>query len=276
MPPASHHAASPASATKTLKGKYKAPETIPRGALTGLPRRPLPDRLRFLTPRQVRELVNAEAFAEAIKRPFAAMLTLHWRCDPAFDPAEWGTRTTRFLDKLRRWLDRQDIPPFYAFVHEVGGHYGHHTHLLLHLPHLQAAAYRALKGELEAWVIETENLEAKRIDPRGRPWSPVRVTPNKPGTFGMRTRKMRGGALSYLLKAIDPDDVTYRGHGAEQKAAAMGIKPRRSKPVKAKRYGASRSLGPKARREADWTELRTDEEIFARLKPEKPNGGARR
>jgi len=212
--------------------------------------------------------VNAEAFAEKIGLPFAAMLTVHWGCDPAFAPAEWSARTTRFLDKLRRFLDRRGIPPAYVYAHEVGGHYGHHSHVLLHLPKLRAAGYRSLRLELEAWVAETENLATDRLDPRGRPWLPAVVTPNEPNAFGMRTAKMRGGKLSYLLKAINPDDVTYRGHGAEPKAAAMGIRPRPSKPIEVKRCGASRSLGPKARKEAGWTELRTDEEFFTRLKPE--------
>lgn len=272
MPSPATPAAPPSRPLSGAKGNYTPSSVIRRGPLKDLPKRPPPDRHRFLTPRQVRELMNIEAFAEAKGTPFTAHLTLHWRCDPNFDPAEWGARTTRCFDKLGRWLDRHGIPIAFAFVHEVGVQYGEHTHCLLHLPKAKRdviASYHALKAELEAWVIATENLATDKLDPRGRPWPPVTVTPDKPHHFGMRTAKMRGGALAYLLKGIDPGDLAYRGNGAEPRAAAMGIKPRSStKPIEVQRYGASRTLGPKARREAGWRELTSVEEFYARLKPE--------
>jgi hypothetical protein len=72
----------------------------------------------------------------------------------------------------------------------------------------------------------------------------------------------------YLLKGIDPQDVAYTGFGAEQRAAFLGIKPKaNAKPISVQRSGTSRNLGPKARREAGWPDLRSLVELHARLNP---------
>lgn len=256
---------------KTAQGNYTPSMLARRGPFAGLPKRPEPDRTRFLTPRQVRELVNAEAFGERQGLSFAVHVTIHWQCDPAFNVAAWGERMTRFLDKLGRWLDRHGIPVAYAYAHEVGSRYGEHTHLALHLPKAKRdviQSYHALKAELEAWIIETEDFATDKTDWRGKPWPPVTITPDKPHNFGTHTPKMRAGVFAYLLEGVDPSDVTYRGHGAEQRAAAMGVRPKLNAGlVLCKRSGASRSLGHAARRKAGWREVTDLEAIYGRLKP---------
>jgi len=244
------------------------PGAVPRGSHAGLPRRPKADRLRHLTPRQILELLNAEAFAEWQGIGFTAHATLHWRCNPAFDPSTWGRRLTRFLDKLRRWLKRQDIPVAFAWVNEVGREYGEHTHLVLHVPKPRRGAigaFNAFKASLHAWIMETEGFNPAQVDRFGKPWPAVKITGAR---YGIHNRRMRSGLCKYLLKGIDPKDLAYTGYGAEPRAASLGIRPRRNAaPILNQRFGASRSLGPAARRAAGWVELRSLEELHARLNP---------
>src|SRR4051812_860043 len=95
---------------QTKQGKYRPSQLVARGFYAGLPKRPKPDPSRYLTPRQIRELLNVESFAESQGIGFAAHVTLHWQCSPDFTISVWSLRLRRFLDKLRRWLERRGIP----------------------------------------------------------------------------------------------------------------------------------------------------------------------
>lgn len=244
---------------------------VSRGPLAGLPRRAVVDRAAFITPRQQLTLVNGEAFAEHQGWGFAAHVTLHWQCDPAFRVEAWASRTKTFLDKLVRWLQRQNIPVAYAWAHEVGREYGAHTHVLLHLPRAKRAVrehYQTLIAKLAAWVIETENLATDKVDRHGKPWLPVKITPDEPHTYGARNRKMRSGLLKYLLEGIDPDDVAYTGAGPKPRAETLGVRPKRNAgQIPHKRCGTSHSLGPMARKAAGWSELTAIQDLHERLNP---------
>lgn len=280
-PPQAHALSnSPEPALGSLEGpsapsrssRARSSETISRGPLAGRPKRARVDRENFLTPRQILALLNAEGFAERRGWAFAIHITLHWTCDPDFDPANWGERMKRFLDKFGRWLKRHRIPVAYAWAHEVGDQYGEHTHLLAYVSQRKPAAYRVVLEELTTWIIATENLAADRIDQRGRPWLPVVITPDEPNAFGMRKRTMQAGAMRYLLEGIDPSDVAYTALGHERRADAIGVEPKlNARPIKNQRSGVSHSLGPAARRrDPDWTELRSLEDLYARLNPDAP------
>jgi hypothetical protein len=253
---------------KTNQGKYKLSRTITRGRRAGLPKRPKPDSSRHLTPRQIRELLNAEAFAEDQGVGFAVHVTLLWQCDPDFTIAVWSQRLRRFVDKLHRWLDRRGIPLAVAWLNETGRHYGNHTHFLVHVPHPKRGAvhsFSAIKEDLAAWIIATENLVTDKTDHRGKLWRPVRITG---GPFGIRTRRMRSGVCRYWLKSMDPADVFYTGFGAESRAAILGIRTRASVlPTGVQRCNASRNLKPQARRNAGWRELISLEDFHFRLNP---------
>jgi hypothetical protein len=257
----------PSDHPQPKQGKYKS-QIAARGPRADLPKRPKPDSSRYLTPRQIRGLLNAEAFAEYQGIGFAIHVTLLWHCDPDFTVAVWSQRLRRFVDKLHRWLDRRGIPLAIAWLNETGRRYGNHTHFLLHLPHPKRGAvqsFDAIKSDLTAWIIATENLVTDVVDHRGRPWRPVRITG---GLFGMRTRKMRSGVCRYWLKGMDPKDVVYTGFGAESRAAVLGIRTRVSVlPAGVQRCGASRNLGPRARRDVGWRELVSLEDFHARLNP---------
>jgi hypothetical protein len=198
-------------------------------------------------------------------------ITLHWQCAPGFTDASWQSRLRRFIDKLKRWVARRGIPYALAWINENGFEYGQHTHVMLHLPHPKGAegktAFRATVAELEAWIIETENLAIDKVDRFGKPWSPVMITG---GPIGMRTRKRRAGLCRYLLKSLDPNDVAYTGAGAEPRAAILNVEPRhRARPLPSgvRRFRASRNLGIAARRAAGWRELVSIEELRDRLNP---------
>jgi hypothetical protein len=261
----------PSDRPRTKQGKYntyKPSQIIARGPRAGLPKRSKPDPARHLTPRQIRELLNAEALAEHLGIGFAVHITILWQCSPDFTTAAWPQRLRRFVDKLHRWLDRRGIPIAVAWLNENGRRYGNHSHFLLHLPHPKRGAvqsFNTLKADLTVWIVATENLAIDRVDHRGKSWRPVRITG---GSFGMRTRRMRSGVCRYWLKGMNPKDVFYTGFGAESRAAILGIRTRASiLPASVQRCGTSRSLGPQARREAGWRELISLEDFHARLNP---------
>lgn len=269
-PPGSGHSKQPS-------GKYRGgggwASTTPRGPLAGLPKRPKPDALRNLTPKQIQELLNVEAFAEDQGVAFAVHVTVHWQCDPDFAVSDWPKRLNRpggFLDKLRRWLKRRGVPFALAWLNEMGLEYGPHTHIVLHLPHPKGdkgrQGFETIVADLAAWIVRAEGLHTGMLDRFRKPWKPVQITGGK---IGMRTRSGRAGLCRYWLKTIDPKDVTYTGAGAEPRADVLGIKPARAGrlPPGVQRFGASRNLSVQARRAAGWRELTTVEELRARLNP---------
>ena len=222
------------------------------------------------TPRQISELLNAEAFAEWQGIGFTAHATLHWRCDPAFEFLRPGaSRLHRFLDKLGRWLKRQDIPVAFAWVNEVGREYGEHTHLVLHVPKPRRGAigaFNAFKASLHAWDHgETEGFHPDQVDRFGKPWPAVKITGAR---YGIHNRRMRSGLCKYLLQGDRPegprlhrlrcrDPCCRTWHQAEGQCCPD------PKPT----LRRSCSLGPAARRAAGWTELRSLEDLHARLNP---------
>lgn len=261
----------PSARPKHRSGRYTHSQTINRGPLKGLPKRSKTNRNKYLTERQIREFLAVEAMAENRGTPFTAHLTIHWQCDPSFQIENWSKRLQRFLNKLRRWLDRNTIPIAFAWLNEVGEEYGAHTHLLLYIPkpkNTDPGSYRRTIAALEDFLRASENM-ADRLDRFGKPWLAVLTKPNEPNAFGAWTRSMRSGWCRYWLKGMDPEDVAYTAQGAEPLAAALGIRPERAStlPPSLQRFGASRTLGPKARREANFPELRGLDELRARLNP---------
>lgn len=235
---------------------------------------PKPTPKTHLTNDHLRSILNAEAFAESIKTGFAVHVVMHWRRDPAFTPALWSRRLTRFLDKLTRWLRRHRFPVAFAWVNEVGKAYGEHTHIALHLPHpahIKPMTWGRLLGSLNQFIRTTEHL-VDGIDPRGKAWPAVVI---EGGDYGMRTHKMRSGVIRYWAKSLSDHDMMNTGFGKESKASLLGIRTKaNAAAITNRRYGVSTAtIGPKVRQAAGWIELTSLEDLHARLHPRTPPAG---
>jgi hypothetical protein len=189
--------------------------------------------------------------------PYLVHATIRWDHCPDFTPREWLDRQGRLLDKLGRWLRRNGVKVSFLWVREVGRLNGEHTHLLLHLPP-------------EHWAACKEFLLTAGDFERGRNVTGEAVV-LKGGDFGMRTPRMRAGALRYLLKSVDPDAIARApadDGGTRPLPEALGIRVDRDRlPVSGKRCGTSYSIGATMRRNFRWRELRTVAELRDYLNP---------
>ena len=62
----------------------------------------------------------------------------------------------------------------------------------------------------------------------------------------------RLGLLSYLSKALNPDEMVPTGAGMVKLSEFLGIRPENQTSVPVKRVGCSENIVPKARKEASW------------------------
>jgi hypothetical protein len=87
------------------------------------------------------------------------------------------------------------------------------------------------------------------------------------GRHGMRILPMQMGALRYALKGLDPHAFRYHGYDPVNIADALGIIPDNEGRVPVKRAGCTQNIGPKARRQANWRDLRSLDELKEALHP---------
>ena len=178
--------------------------------------------------------------------PLTVTMTIRWDTSTvAFDPSPraWLRRQGRLLDRMGKWLHRNNLPTAYVWVREVSRDRIAHTHLIMHLPVQHWEPFRK-------FVIQTGKLRDG-----SPPFAPVVY---RGGAYGMRSLHMRAGAMKYILKGMDMaatyrDPVTYQTANI---AAALKVDNRREKrrPIAGKRAGVSRTLDHLARTDAGWRE----------------------
>lgn len=249
----------PAAAPKPRPySKYKrpiSPGTIPRGDYAGLPRRPGPDRHRYLSLAQVGNLTNAFAFADSRGRALSVQITVAWDLLPGFEPDAWSAHQTRLLKAMAAWLRCQGIEPTWVWTREVSSQLWCHTHIQLHIPR-----------------DCTKQLAAKLVKHLGTAFGFLRDGIREElGDFGMWTAAMRAGGLRYLLKGICHADFRYLSPTeTENVGQALGVEHRGTQgTVPIKRAGTTENIGKAARRAAGWIERRTLEDLRAILVPVK-------
>jgi hypothetical protein len=229
------------------------PGTIPRGPYAGQPRRPKPNRRRYLSLDQVRNLANALVFADQLGLPLSVAITVDWDLLPGFQPGRWAAHQTALVKVMSEWLRRRGIEPAYVWTREVSGSQWHHTHFQLHILKRNT---RRVAGELVAFLSRSFGFLDGGLE-------------ESLGDWGMWTPAMRAGSCIYDLKAFDHRDFRYLASGeTENIGAALGINHRGTQgEVAIKRAGTSQSLGQAARRAAGWVERRSLEDLRAILRP---------
>lgn len=229
------------------------PGMIPRGPYARLPRRPEPNRQRYLSLAQVGNLTNALAFADRLGLSLSVGLTVAWDLMPGFQPGDWSARQTALVKAMSEWLQRRGIKPAYVWTREVSASQWHHTHFQIHIP--RSGTMRLAK-ELVA-------------DLKRRFGFPDEGVVASLGDWGMWTPAMRAGNFIYLLKGINHRDFRYLSPDETQNIGAeLGIKHRGTQgDVSIKRAGTSANLGKAARSAAGWIERRSLVELRAILLP---------
>lgn len=209
-----------------------------------------------MTLEQVKHAINASAFAETIGFPLNAQLTIAWLHSPEFasDGSTWAATQTKLFDRIGRYLMRQDIEPAVVWTRERQRGKGPHTHVAIHL----GSRPKRIRKDLRDYIVKTFKFEREGID--------IQM-----GDFGAKTPAMRAGILRYALKAIDHTDFRYTGYGAETEniGHALGIEHRGSQgTIEIKRLGTSQNIGPTARKQAGWIELRDLTSLAKKLAPD--------
>lgn len=230
---------------------------IPRGPLTGQPKRRPTNRTKSIAFDQVRNVVNAIIYAEKIGHPLNNGITAAWEWTDLYDgtPAGWAHCQTKFQDLLKRWLARKGIKTELVYVRERAKARGAHTHFQFYAPpRLRKPLFDYLNATLK---FRPDGLCLDDTD------------------FGMQTPVMRAGNLRYHLKGIDHAATTYRGLDTINIGAALGIDHRGQQgTVEIKRCGCSHGIDKTARKRAGWQELRDLEALYRALNP--PKAGEQR
>lgn len=139
------------------------------------------------------------------------------------DAPQSAEQTMRALmDHLRHWQERNDAPPYWAWVRETGSHHGDHAHILAAAPD---GSGRALSVNLGRWL-------------RG---PSIRGDVTR-GTLHTRPTTTDGW-LCYACKTIAPADAPT----LHQQTGARVIPEKPGGAVIGQRIGYARCLGPKAR-----------------------------
>lgn len=106
---------------------YLPPPTPPR-TTSGLP---IGTQVRFIA---------AAAAAASVGRPLNTLLTLRWASLFSDNDVNWlrtlpvPERIDRLVERLRKWLTRNGLPPIYIWAREAAGGDAEHWHMALHLP----------------------------------------------------------------------------------------------------------------------------------------------
>jgi hypothetical protein len=176
----------------------------------------------------VRDLIDAEHFAQKRGKPLTVSITVHPKFLDQY-PADMGQWISWLLNKLRIWCDRDRGFGYYAiWVREnYEGDRREHIHILLHIPKGERPN---LEDVLRRWLHGKDNVVELR-EPKYRQ-----------DRYGQRTNK----ALTYMLKQMTPQaryslgGQVYRENKCRETHAPVA-------PVLGRRCGTSRSLNAKTR-----------------------------
>jgi len=225
---------------------------IQRGSHTGLPKKPKPDRKRFLYLRQVQNLTNAVLFSDRQGQQLISGMTVLWSHLPGFKSVELPRLQTRLFKRITQWAERNGFELCAVWVRENGKQKKEHLHVIWNVP-------VNLLGDLERFI-----LADMRFSKGG-----VEMSRGGYGRFGMRTQKMRLGKLRYMLKAYDHRHFRYYLRESQNTGEILGIQHRGTDgALDCKRAGTTQNIGPAARKRAGWQEIKGYDALGRALCPD--------
>jgi len=165
--------------------EWEHPRREPRSNVFRKPHDPEfdePERYRYLTASQVKELYSAVAYANSIGQVMNVHISITWGMLGIEDHTEAANVLCyEFIKHLRDWYQHKvpkDCPFVWLYVHEVGRTHGFHTHILTAIPvELRPAFRKWLRARLAdaARLGVPPHKDASKVvappsDPIGRQW----------------------------------------------------------------------------------------------------------
>jgi hypothetical protein len=192
-------------------------------------------RTSALSEEQVRNLMEAVAFAETLGLPLSRFTTIHWAKASVRDG---GKATAAFIKALTRLASARGYPVAFVWVRENGPDKGDHVHILWHGPEDWPDLQRCLRRAMKA-TDAVNRKDVRRTLSVGRSLRAALAG-------GPDYLANLGAVFSYLVKGADPEALTTLGL---DRAEAGGV-------VVGKRCGVSENIGPEARRRGSATNTR--------------------
>ncbi len=187
---------------------------------------------KALTHKDVRDLSDAEHFAETIGKPLNTTINIQPKLLDRY-PDDIGTwLSTFFLNNLRPWCIRRGFGYYALWVREnYEGERREHVHPMLHVPERHRSD---LEAALRRWLPGND-----RVVHVGRP------------TFAKdRSGRQVNEALTYILKQMTPQ-AWFSLHKQVRRETHCSLTGLPVAAVLGKRCGVSRTLN-KATRQAFW------------------------
>jgi hypothetical protein len=184
---------------------------------------------KALNHHDVRDLIEAEHFAEKRGKPLTTSITIHPKLLDEY-PADVGQWLCWLLNKLRIWCERDRGFGYYAiWVREnYEGYRREHIHILAHVPR---GDREALQGALRRWLPGQDSVVE------------LGESTFRQNRFGRRINK----ALTYMLKQMT-SQARYAFCGKIYRETKCRVTHAPVAPVLGRRCGTSRSLNVNTRR----------------------------
>jgi hypothetical protein len=177
----------------------------------------------------VGKLIAATAFASRIGLPFNRFITIHWEA-AGVPPNGIVKATGRYVDLLRKYLNRHGYKTALIWVQEGGHGKGGHVHILAHVP---ACMVKHITGLNRDWLRRISGRPyVKRVIKSRSIGGKLNIENSNPATH----RSNLQGTLEYVLKGANAKAVKQFGL-TRQEAGGVCI---------GKRCGMSQNIGPKA------------------------------
>lgn len=182
----------------------------------------------FISGRQARELLEADAFAGAIGRPLLYRIHLNWNRTDLEDDVD-GSVAAAYRARIARWLRHPDrgqhtLHAIYVRERPVGASAKPNDHIHLHVPANLAERLPAVAADLLPQAAFPLGRKAIVVDQIG--W----------------TTPARDGALAYLLKSTAPGAARLM-----ESEGLLAIRPQPQGRVHGKRCGVTENLSRAAR-----------------------------
>lgn len=177
--------------------------------------------------------ITATTTAAARGAPLNAFLTVRWTslfCNNDVNSLRvlpTAPRIGHLVERLRKWMTRNGLPPFYIWVRENADTAGEHWHFAFHLPKHMS---RRLVGYIAKLMGEPT---AHRRRPPGQ-LTEGEFAAGELGSWHL-ARDTRPERQGYFLAA-------YLGKGEPSERLFRGVlQPNRQKPVRGKHFGGHQS-----------------------------------
>lgn len=119
---------------------------------------------------QFQKAYRAVALANCLGMMMNTSVDIAWSTVNIRGDLSVNARQREFLDALRRWFDRNELPAAWIWVLEQGAKLGLHSHLLIHVPDHLTSRFRRYATETLARLVggqlaTTEGLKTLDVHP---------------------------------------------------------------------------------------------------------------